>query len=212
MDLDDAVRPSRRRGAELETALIEAAWDELVAGGYDAFTFEGVAARAGTSRPVIYRRWPDKPSLVRAALVHGFGRDRVEIPDTGSLREDLIELLRRANTRRAPVIPLMSVLIAGYFQATGTTFAELHRELVAGRTQSIDVLIERAVARGELDRAPSPRVTALPFDLFRHQLLMTLAPLTEADILGIVDEVFLPLARGAGPVTRRSRGGGPRSA
>ena len=38
---------------------------------------------------------------------------------------------------------------------------------------------------------------AVPFDLFRHDLLMTLSPLADDDIVAIVDEVFLPLVRPA---------------
>ncbi|MFD7947322.1 helix-turn-helix domain-containing protein, partial [Streptomyces sp. NPDC059744] len=58
----------RRRGAELETALLDAAWDELIAMGFEELTYEAVAARAGTSRAVLYRRWPTKRELVLAAL------------------------------------------------------------------------------------------------------------------------------------------------
>ncbi len=194
MDLEESdARPVRRHGAALEAALLDAAWDELSAVGYDSFTFEGVATRAGTSRPVLYRRWPDKVSLVHAALVHGFRRDAVAVPDTGSLRGDLLELLRRANHARAPLIPLMSALITGYYHETGTTFADLHRELVADRASAIDPILARAVARGELEHRPSARIAALPFDLFRHQLLMTFEPLGEEDIVAIIDEIFLPL-------------------
>src|ERR1700749_3289295 len=97
----DAQVPQRRRGAALEHALLDAAWDELVDKGYSGFTIESVAERARTSRAVIYRRWPTKPELVRAAVGRVGDRERVEIPDTGSLREDIVELLRRANRSRA---------------------------------------------------------------------------------------------------------------
>jgi hypothetical protein len=33
----------------------------------------------------------------------------------------------------------------------------------------------------------------MPFDLIRHDLVMTLKPVTERRILEIVDELFLPL-------------------
>ena len=54
----------------------------------------------------------------------------------------------------------------------------------------------RAVARGEADPDRlTPRVRAVAFDLFRHDLLVTAAPLNEDQIAAIVDEVFLPLVR-----------------
>ena len=68
--------------------------------GYDAFTIDAAAARAGTSRAVLYRRWPGKPELVHAALLHEAGKDFVVAPDTGTLRGDMIELMRRANELR----------------------------------------------------------------------------------------------------------------
>ena len=84
---------ARRRGEELEDALLTAAWQELLEVGYPKLTMENVAARAGTSKPVIYRRWPTRPKLVIAALAHNLPLEEADI-DTGSLRGDLIELVR----------------------------------------------------------------------------------------------------------------------
>lgn len=61
---DDFV-PRRRRGKTLNRALLEAAWEELVTKGYDALTFDAVARRASTSKPVVYRRWTTKYELWR---------------------------------------------------------------------------------------------------------------------------------------------------
>ena len=58
---------TRRRGEALESALLDAAWDELQAAGYAGLTFEAVADRAGTSRAVLYRRWRNRADLVVAA-------------------------------------------------------------------------------------------------------------------------------------------------
>src|SRR5262245_49537219 len=59
---------SRRRGKVLETAIFEIVLRELAETGYVNFSIERVAARAGTSKPVIYRRWPTRARLVYAAL------------------------------------------------------------------------------------------------------------------------------------------------
>ena len=77
---------TRRRGAALEAALLDAAWAELQDVGYARLTMEGVADRASTSRAVIYRRWPSRHELVIAALGHQQPIGRGRIPDTGSLR------------------------------------------------------------------------------------------------------------------------------
>src|SRR5271170_5206146 len=90
----------RRRGEELEAALLEAAWAELVEVGFPKLTMESVAARAKTGVAVLYRRWSDKDDLVVAAIRHYGETHPVEIPDTGTLRGDMLELLRRINNER----------------------------------------------------------------------------------------------------------------
>jgi hypothetical protein len=76
------------------------------------------------------------------------------------------------------------------------TPAELRRELIGDRESSMDIIVERAIARGELGpKKPPARVVSLPVDLLRHELLMTLGPVAPQTITQIVDDVFLPLAR-----------------
>lgn len=188
--------PQRRRGAALENALLDAAWDELVDKGYPAFTIESVAERARTSRSVIYRRWPTKPELVRAAASRAGQKESVSIPDTGSLREDIIEVLRRTNHSRARLGIMMALQLSGYFAETGTSLSELRGAVLAGRGAAVDTLLSRAVERGEADPTKlTPRVVGVPFDLLRQELLMTLKPVPDEVIASIVDEVFLPLVR-----------------
>lgn len=89
---------TRRRGAELENAILDAAWEQLVEGGVAGLTMDAVARRARTSKHVLYRRWESTGDLLRAAVRH-YGENRDEfIPDTGTLRGDLIALLKDANT------------------------------------------------------------------------------------------------------------------
>ncbi|MFH8405623.1 TetR/AcrR family transcriptional regulator [Streptomyces sp. NPDC018019] len=104
-----------------EKALLDAAWDELAANGYARFTMDAVVRRAGTSPPVLYRRWSDREALVRAAVAHGLERSRTEVPDTGSLREDVLTLMRTTNATRVQLVTVMNVHLAGYYQETGTS-------------------------------------------------------------------------------------------
>src|SRR4030088_534603 len=59
--------PARRRGAELEQAILRAAAEELTESGYGGMTMERVARRAGTNKNTIYRRWPNRAALGIAA-------------------------------------------------------------------------------------------------------------------------------------------------
>jgi hypothetical protein len=55
-------------------------------------------------------------------------------------------------------------------------------------------IFRRAHERGELDldTAP-PALLTMPFDLMRHDLLMTLKPVPADRVRAIVDELFMPL-------------------
>ena len=86
--------------------------------------------------------------------------------------------------------------LSAQFQDLGLSSAELRRALVGDRESSMDVIVARAIARGELGpRTSTARVISLPVDLLRHELLMTLEPTAPEIITSIVDDVFLPLAR-----------------
>ncbi|GAB7067271.1 TetR/AcrR family transcriptional regulator [Mycobacterium hodleri] len=194
MSLNADPAPQRRRGAALENALLTAAWDELDERGYDDFTVDGVAARAGTSRAVLYRRWPGKPELVHAALVAAMTKTPITVPDNGSLRADVIDLLRQANSQRGHLAVTVVTRLGGFYRDTGISLSELRAVLEGERGATMDKLVARAIARGEI-RADqiTGRLAQLPVDLLRHDVLFTLAPLTDEAIEEIVDAVFLPL-------------------
>jgi AcrR family transcriptional regulator len=193
MDLQGPAR--RRRGKELEEAILQAGWAQLREGGYYGFTIDAVAERAGTSRSVLYRRFEDRDSLLDAVLAFGLNQGRSEPPDTGTLRGDILESLRRANRSRADIAPLMSVFMGAYYAESGRTFADVRQRAFGERVgRSLDTILERAVARGEADPARlTARVRTVATDLYRHDLLMTAAPLSDDQLVAIVDEVFLPL-------------------
>ncbi|GHH94622.1 TetR/AcrR family transcriptional regulator [Streptomyces capillispiralis] len=186
----------RRRGEALEAAILEAAWDELSERGYANLTFDSVACRAGTSKPVLYRRWADKQKLVEAAVVRRNVVQSTAPADTGSLRGDLIATLTELSEKQGPFLTQLSLLLADYFTEAGSSFAELRETIVAGRRSGRDEIMERAVARGELDPARlTPRIASLPFDLLRAETMMTLRPVAPEVIEEIVDTIFLPLVR-----------------
>jgi AcrR family transcriptional regulator len=189
-------KATRRRGSALEAAILDAAWDVLITDGWNGFTFAGVAERSHSSKPVLYRRWRTREQLLRATLRRQGEMLPREVPDTGSLRGDTIAVLTGVNELRGSVAAIVSMRMSAQFQDLGLTPAELRRELIGDRESSMDVIVARAIARGELGpKTPPARVVSLPVDLLRHELLMTLGPVTPQTITQIVDDVFLPLAR-----------------
>lgn len=196
MDLEASAPSTRRRGTELEDAILDAAWDLLTESGYQGFTIEAVAERARTSRPVVYRRWKTRAELVRATVRHFGERHQLREPDTGSLRGDVLELLRQSNRGRSAMVVLTSVQLGTFFDETGASPADLREILIGGRPSLMRPIVDRAIARGEIPSGVmTDRLMRLPFDLFRHDILMSLKPLSEAALEEIVDDVFLPLVR-----------------
>jgi hypothetical protein len=149
---------------------------------------------------VLYRRWPNRADLAIAAVRHHGRREPVHTPDTGSLREDLLELMRSASSTRSEIAVLFSIRMGQYFSETGTSPADLRAEFLSGKPTpfGIETVMQRAIERGEIDpERLTPRIANLPTDLMRHELLMTLQPVPEHTLVDIVDNIFLPL------VTRR---------
>lgn len=183
---------SRRRGPALEKALLDAAWSELLAVGYQALTMEGIARRAGTSKPVIYRRWPGRIEIVVAALRSRSGSLVDRIPDTGSLRGDTLLVLKHMTSRFSEIpAGVRHGLIAEAF-AEASQLEEKSPGEVMPRVMAI--ILQRAAARGEIPRAKlSARLLRLPTDLVRYEMMVTDAPVPERGLVEIVDEIFLPL-------------------
>ena len=188
----------RRRGEQLESALLEAAWNELVEAGFASLTMESIAARAQTGVAVLYRRWANKDALALAALEHYRRARPVEIPDTGTLRGDLLALLTAMSKNRATFTAVAAAAaFSGLLADTGLTPAQARDKLLGDQPlRSDQIIYRRAHDRGEIDLERIPAaVLAMPFDLVRHDLLMNLRPLPPARIKSITDELFLPLAQ-----------------
>ena len=125
-------KQERRRGTGLEDAILDAAWEQLAAEGYGHFTIDTVAARARTSKPVLYRRWKTSDELLHAAIRHRGAVTEVPDPDTGTLRGDFLALLRRANTLRGDMAALLSSMLGSYYNQTGLSPADLRSEFLRG--------------------------------------------------------------------------------
>ncbi|MGA4688154.1 MULTISPECIES: TetR/AcrR family transcriptional regulator [Micromonospora] len=190
----------RRRGEELEQAILRAAAEELRESGYAGMTMDRVAARAGTNKNAIYRRWPHRAALGVAAYRH-LSDAAMPNPDTGTLRGDALEMLRLANeTWSSPHGAVLRGLLAA--AADDPELLTLMRERSGADTmdRAWIGMLERAAARGETPAAAvRHRVATVPMMLLRAEYAMRGVPSVPDEVLvEIVDEVFLPLVRGHG--------------
>ncbi|WP_022877981.1 TetR/AcrR family transcriptional regulator [Microbacterium sp. B19] len=191
-----SVSTQRRRGKELEDAILDAAWHELVDVGYGRLTMDTIARRARTSEPVLYRRWANKDALVVAAIEHRRAASPIPLADTGSLRGDLVAELTASAAARAEFYAItMAAAYAGLCVDGATTPAQVRDRLMGVHDTGRDrPLYQRAAARGEIDLDRVPEVVLeMPFALVRLELLMNLTPPSPERIRAIVDDCFLPL-------------------
>lgn len=192
---------TRRRGARLEQAILDAAWAELTEVGYTRFTIEAVAARAETSKPVIYRRWPNRAELVLAAWSR-IAPIPEDLPDTGTLRTDLITLFTQVARRVNSIIGEVIAGVMGEAFRHPEVIEVLRAQLAkpSHLTKTLNTVVRRAGDRGELPPIRLPlRVARLPLDLVRNELFVCGEALSDEAVAGLVDEVYLPLLRGLTP-------------
>ena len=93
---------------------------------------ESVAARAKTGVAVLYRRWTGKDDLVLAAIAHYGKTHPVEIPDTGSLRGDMLALLRDVSDTRQSFTVAITAAFAGLLASSGLTPADVRDRIRSG--------------------------------------------------------------------------------
>lgn len=198
---------TRRRGATLEQAVLQATIDELLAVGYGRLTMDRVAVRAGTNKNALYRRWPSRAALAVTAYRQMAAGD-LPLPDTGALRDDALELLRRANRAwSSPVGTVQRSLLAGVADDPELLTLIQERSNDAGSAVWLTIL-GRAVARGEAQpEALHPRVATVAVVLLRNEYVTRgIASAPDHVLIEIVDEVYVPLVRGrSAAATKRPR-------
>jgi AcrR family transcriptional regulator len=191
---DAPVVKTRRRGATLDDALLDAAWAELLNGGYSAFTHEGVALRARTSRPVIARRWSSRGELAVAAFRHHIESRPLTIPDESDIRTELIQYIVELYERDFPIVLIMWTQMDEYYREERSSPARFRETLLAGRTSAVRFLLERAAKRGEVDASKlTELVISIPAAFMAF--ITTTQPNvdTRATVAEMLDTILLPL-------------------
>ena len=182
---------SRRTAAQVEEAIKEAVRGELEDRGYWGVTFEGVAKRAGTSKPVVYRRYSSRASMVLEVVIPEAFTVR-EVADTGSLRGDIWALCAEIiDNLKRPGVDVLRGLMAEVDERTIARLAQLSDNFAKNR---IGTAIDRARERGELGKGEvSPRVAGSLVALVRHETFFTGGIPSDESIAQIVDEIYVPL-------------------
>lgn len=181
-------RVGRPRSAESRRAIIQSAMSILQNDGYAALNIEAIAARAGVSKQTIYRWWSSAAFIVLEALLADMPPQETIAPDTGSLKNDLLELVRptvRALSQRRG--PVFKALIAEA-QADGRFAEALRNSLMAAHREMVHAVVRRAKLRGEVVFDADEDLAAdMVFGPILFRLLNGHAPLDEAYAYNLVD-------------------------
>ncbi|MEU2364857.1 TetR/AcrR family transcriptional regulator [Streptomyces noursei] len=186
----ESANPGRRRGAELEHAIYVATLDELAANGYGRLSMDGIAARAGTGKAALYRRWPGKQPLVLDALRYALPPLPEPNPER-STRENLAGVLTAFNDVLAgrTLIPGIGFIVDMLHEPElRALFAQ---QIIAPRLESIDALLHEGVHRGEFDsEAVQPLAARTGPALILQSFLLTGEPPGPKEIDLIIDTVL----------------------
>ncbi|WP_125583496.1 TetR/AcrR family transcriptional regulator [Levilactobacillus cerevisiae] len=189
-----AEKKKRRRGADLENAILTAAWEQLQAKGYQNVTIEGIAAAAATTKTVLYRRWPDKAHLVIAALSKFGDLPSYHVPATGSLRSDFLDLFGQMATFLAQLQgETLRGLLADRLQHLELGELLNHANDGTALKTLVQPMLDHATQRGEISHADWPdRVINLAGILLINEIISR-QDLTATAQVEMVDEILLPI-------------------
>lgn len=186
------TRRPRRTAEQVKADIQDAVRSELVDRGYDGVTFDGVARAADMNKSVLYRRFPDRASMVLDALV-GAGVPAALPSPRGELRADLIAWLTTAVDR---VMLLGADTYRGIIgEAKDETLTKADALLSNVTDLLEDEVIAAARERGELGPGPLDPVTVqAPLRVLRDEMIFG----ASGDVVTeIVDHIALPLYRAA---------------
>jgi AcrR family transcriptional regulator len=190
----------------VDAAVLGAAMNLLAEIGYARLTVEQVALRARAGKASVYLRWPNKVALVAEAIQQ---RSAVvpEIPDTGRLPSDMRVFLR-ALLRRKSAAERAIAAVTGEI-ASNPELRKAWRQGVTGTISAcLRVIVERAVARGELRAGTDIEMLAmLPLTLLQNWRLEHGQGPGDAVVERIVDQFFTPPSRRGSHGGARTLGG-----
>lgn len=191
----EALRPGRKRDASRDPAILDAAIEVLAETGYEGMTIDLVAARAKAGKATVYRRWASKNELVLEAVacLKTAGLDPDSLPDTGTLRGDLVAMIKPHSIQDAQ----RKMQVMGGLVSMLTRHPELvetaQEVIVEPRVRVTRFLLRRAIDRGEIRADVDVDTLALvSSSMAAHRTLIQRKPVDRAFLISIIDGVLLP--------------------
>lgn len=193
----DSRPRGRPRGAGIDDAVLDAAWELLEHAHVRDLTIEAVAQRAGVSKPTIYRRWPNKTALAVDAVLREV-RDDVRYTGYGPTAEVLTSQIARVISfmRRRPGRVMAELLAEA--QSDPDTLAAISERYLGPRRAEARALVERGKERGEIAADVDPDLAIdLIYGPLYYRLVTRHLPLTKALAGQLVQQALRGLAPAA---------------
>ncbi|MGA7131790.1 MAG: TetR/AcrR family transcriptional regulator [Mycobacterium sp.] len=142
-----SVDVSHRRGEHVRRTVLAAAFEEVVANGFDGATVAGVAKRSGVHETTVYRRWATRENLLVAALLER-SADAIPAPDTGSTREDLLAMVRGVIAYAGSAEG--SAVLRAALLPVDDDYAGAREAFWARRLDALSPVVTRGIERGDV--------------------------------------------------------------
>ncbi|HWI31065.1 MAG TPA: TetR/AcrR family transcriptional regulator [Microbacterium sp.] len=196
-------RLGRKRDQTRDPEILDAALEVLAETGYDGMTIEMVAARAKAGKATLYRRWASKPELVLDAVACMKARDLDldSLPDTGTLRGDLVAMVKAPTIQEGERKLKVMAGIVSMIARDPELAAAAQEALVEPRAAANRVVFRRAIERGEISAdVDVETLCTIGPAMIAYRVLMLRKPVDRAFIIGTIDQIILPAAmRATGP-------------
>src|SRR3984957_10609380 len=138
---------SHRRGEHVRQTVLAAAFEELAATGFAAAPVAGGAKRSGVPEPPVYRRWVTRENLFVAALLER-SADAIPAPDTGSIKGDLLAIVREVLAYVGS--PAGTAILRAATLPVDHVYADAREAFWARRLDTLAPVVSRGIERGEL--------------------------------------------------------------
>lgn len=198
------VRLGRKRDHSRDPEILAAALEVLSETGFDGMTIDMVAARAKAGKATLYRRWPSKSELVidAVACMKQADLEPSKLPDTGTLRGDLVAMIKpRSMGEAQKKLQIMAGIMSMISSAPEMADAA-NNALVKPRADAHRFLMQRAIARGEIAADCDIETLAIVTpSMAAYRVLIERKPVDREFLISLIDGVLLPavgLASGAG--------------
>jgi AcrR family transcriptional regulator len=191
----DSPKLGRKRDLTRDPAILEAAIDVLAEAGYEGMTIDMVAARAKAGKATLYRRWSSKAELVIDAVgcMKKAYYDEAGIPDTGTVRGDLIALVRPQAFSDGEKDLQVLVGVVSMFAREPQLVEAVRGTFIEPRVRAYRQLLQRAIERGEIRSDVDVEMLATigpAMAIFR--LLILRKPVDREFLISLIDDIVIP--------------------